>query len=169
MPKIKEVTYDEAQLVISEFKAWAAGTQINWAQKSDRYFPKSYSSKNPLMIDGLLPEGLVLELYFKPSILTGVQDTFSASLLFQGVRILGLDAGQPAHHLNLVGENEEMYLREVNPPHLHRCVPDAMTGYAEPLPDASIEDLWEDFLLHANIMDAPELNLPDSGQTRPLL
>jgi len=169
VPKMKEVTYDEAQLIISEFKTWGTGTAINWSQKNNRHFPKSYSSKNLLMIDGIFPEGLHLELYFKPSILTDLPHTFSASLLFRGIRILGMDAGQPNSHINLLGGEEETYLKEVDHPHLHRCIPESLTGYAEPLPNASIEDLWEDFLLHASIFEAPELNLPDLGQTRPLL
>lgn len=169
MPANQEAFYENALLCIHEFKEWGGADKIKWQLKAERHYPRHYHSRVPLLINGSFHEGLHLELHYKVSILSGVNPGFSASLMLRGARLLGLDAGRASSHLNCAGVGEEYYRQTINHPHLHRAVADSFNAYAEPLPNSDLEDLWEDFLLHANLHGAPGLNLPEQEQTGSLL
>ena len=169
MPANLETLHENALHFIHEFKEWGGADSIKWQLRSERHYPRHYHSKTPLLVNGSFHEGLYLELHYKPSILSGVKPAFSVSLMLRGVRLLGLDAGRASSHLNLAGAAEEHYQQTIHHPHLHRAVADSISGYAEPLPDSELEDLWEDFLLHASLNDAPALNLPEQEQIGSLL
>ncbi|SFB88784.1 hypothetical protein SAMN05660443_0742 [Marinospirillum celere] len=166
MPLSKTADFSEIQQLIYEIKIWgAAGDEISWQLLKAAPLPQCYFSRIPLLLDKM-DEKVCLDLYYKPSILEGLPPAFTASLVMGGTRILAVDSGLAAMHLNKVGQGEEFYAQSFAHPHLHRATETALQGYAEPLPASDIEDLWEDFLLLANILEAPPLNFPDAQQGR---
>lgn len=171
MPNTSSAFFSKAQQLVYETKTWGApGDSITWRKLATPYFPLSYSSRIPLVLDdGAAELPLFLDLYYKPNILEGLTAAFTAALVLKETRILAVDTGLAAAHLNKVGQDESFYHLSVEHPHLHRMTEDTLTGYAEPLPGSDIEDLWEDFLLLANILDAPALVLPEKEQGELLL
>jgi len=169
MSNAKPVTYLEAVAVLELEKQWGGNQKIQWIAKSQRKFPSGYDSRIAVIANNVFAEGLFVELYFKEATLPGVPDKFNASLMHRSTRICGLDTGAFAGHTNTVGKNREHYQETVGMPHLHTPSEDAVYGYAEPLPNLSLEELWEIFLEKAKIKDAPKLTLPNEGQTGILL
>ena len=170
MANTQPAHFSELQQFVYETKTWGApGDAITWKKLTTHYFPLSYSSRIPLFLDSGDEPPLFLDLYYKPNILEGLSAAFTASLVLKETRILAVDTGLAAAHLNKVGQGESFYRQSVEHPHLHRMTEDVVSGYAEPLPGSDMEDLWEDFLLLANILDAPALTLPEKEQGELLL
>lgn len=69
-----------------------------------------------------------------------------------------------------MGAGQPYYKASIGMPHLHRAVPDALNGYAEPIAgDPPIGELWRMFLRYANIEGAPDFELPRGNQLDLLL
>lgn len=164
MPLSLSDRFAEAQHIIYEPKTWGLEEElIPWQQLRVSCFPECSFCRIPLLLDES-DDQVFLDLYFKPSILDGLAPAFSAALVAQENRILSITSGPQSQHLNKVGLGEAHYRESVAHPHLHRPTETALQGYAEPLPASDLEDLWEDFLLFANILEAPALNRPSSLQ-----
>src|SRR5690606_8637106 len=92
--------------------------------------------------------------------IAGTTDKLSLTLVFQGVRVLGIDAGDMSGHRNTVGIGRPYHGQRIGCPHVHTVSDDAAYGYAEPLPSTPLPGLWTDFMLRAKIDGAPPLVLP---------
>lgn len=164
MASPKTIPYDEAIFAVSKPKKWAGGARIVWRSNSARRFPTPYSFRAGLEVDGVTVEGWFVDLYFKHSRIPGARDTLSMGLIANSTRVIAIDDNGPSIHLNTVGVGLPYFMREVGHPHLHRPVPEASEGYAEPLDSSTIQVMWGLFLKTANISGAPPLELPEQGQ-----
>lgn len=132
-----------------------------WAQGNKKRLPKPWSFRIALEVDGATAEGVFVEVWYKPSKLMGVRPTLQFALLAHSIRATAIDDNGPASvHLNKVGVALPYYQKTVEVPHVHFCVPDALSGYAEPLGQMQQEDLWTMFVTRANISGAPLFELP---------
>lgn len=111
-----------------------------------------------------MEEGLRLELYFKKSTLFGVPDKLYMNLFVDGALCFCLHENGPAEHLNKIGIGMPHYQKQIGHPHMHTPVGDGTYGYAEPVERTPIGNLWCLFLERANILEAPQLTLPDKMQ-----
>ncbi|WP_114418817.1 hypothetical protein [Marinospirillum perlucidum] len=157
------LTLDAAEALIYEAKTWdEAVPELAWKKLSTKGFPEAYYSYNRLHPEDEHSHELAVECYYKPSILQGLPAALSLSLTYNHQRLLGVDSGMAGSHLNKslhLPEDERL----VGHPHLHRPAPGMLKDFAEALPASELADLWEDFLLLANLLEAPELDLPAAG------
>lgn len=167
MAKPKTISPDDAKKTIDRPKFWLSNAKISWAKTTVKRFPSAYKFRVGLEIAATTgrvePEGLFIECYFKKSLIHGVPDTLSMTLLVQNSRAFGVDENGPSEHLNKVGLGQRYYQQTVGHPHIHLPVNESSYGYAEPLAPQSLENLWSLFLEKANIHEAPSLTLPSTG------
>ncbi|WP_146010644.1 hypothetical protein [Xanthomonas arboricola] len=147
-------------------KIWVAAGEIAWVDAGGR--PKGYKFRAAVSVEGLTPDTLYVEAYYKESTIEGVPDKLSLSLCYRNHRILGLDENGFTRHRNGVGEGRQHYLQLVGHPHLHTISDDAIYGYAEPLEPAEFAAHWATFLGQASIENAPAFSLPPGQRELPL-
>lgn len=169
MAKPGKANYSEATAAIEMPKKWRGGAAMLWSESGGKGMPDHYKCRSPLEVNGLIQEGLFIDLFYKRSLLVGVPDKLYISLMFNHARVMGLDENGPARHLNSVGKGLEHYMQVVDHPHLHVPVPDGTPGYAEPLVRQPFDELWRMFCLRANINGAPGLTLPHQTAQMDLL
>ena len=161
------IPYAEALDAIQAVKRWPKGLRFDWKTQSSKKFPAPYSFRAPLSINpdqSSFADDWFVDCSFKKSIIVGVNDSLSISLVVNNARIIGVDDNGPSRHINKVGSGMPYYQKTIGHPHLHRPVEEASYGYAEPLEAATVQSLWELFLKEAHITEAPRIELPDFGQ-----
>lgn len=160
MAKPNQIAYDDAMLGIAADKHWAGHDAIRWQLNTVKRFPSAYSSRIPLRIGAEIKEGLFVSLYYKQSFDAGIPDKISMTLLVDNARVLGLDQNGVSDHINTVGHGLSHFQQQIPHPHLHLPVKEASSGYAEPLSDMGLHEMWKLFLSRANISGAPDFELP---------
>lgn len=167
MAKPKTISPEVARKMIERPKFWLPNAKITWAKTTVKRFPCAYKFRVGLEVDAAVgrvePEGLFIECYFKKSLIHGVPDTLSITLLVQNSRAFGVDENGPSEHMNKVGLGQPYHRLTVAHPHIHLPVDESSYGYAEPLAPQSLENLWRLFREKANIYEAPNLTLPGTG------
>ena len=151
------------QRMLRKEKAWAGSSHMAdlWTRGNKKRLPKPWSFRVALETDGATVEGLFVEVWYQPSKIYGARSTLQTTLLIDSVRATAVDDNGPAsRHLNKVGVGLPYYQKVIGVPHVHFCVADALSGYAEPLPFMAPEQLWTTFLGKANISGAPLFELP---------
>lgn len=148
----------ELREMVAQPKLWVAGTSIAWTDAAGK--PGRYEFRAALEVDGTQPEGLFLNVFFAPARIPGSLEKLSLTLIYNGTRILGLDAGDLSGHHNRAGVGRPYYGQWVGCPHLHTISDDSPDGYAEPIADAPYDQLWTHFMLHAKIEGAPSYARP---------
>jgi len=146
-----------ARQIVAQPKQWAGPDAVPWRAALAKR--KGFEFTAALTIDAIQPEGLFVKGYFKADGIGRVRDKLSLSLV-HGARLVGLDEGGMNMHRSHVGVGRPYHGLRVGVPHLHTISDDAIEGYAEPIEVAPLEELWELFLRHANIILAPKLSLP---------
>lgn len=166
MAKPKKISPDAAKKMLDTPKFWLPNATITWVQTSVKAFPHTFKFRTGLEIERgssrIEPEGLFIDCSFKKSIIDGVPDRISITLLVENARVFGIDENGPSRHLNRVGVGHPYYQKEVSHPHIHLPVNESCYGYVEPLPPQSIEDLWDLFLKKAAIHGAPVFSKPEA-------
>lgn len=160
MAKPGKIPYVDALSAINQPKYWGGGKRISWIEQGQQGYPHCHKARVTLMINGLIQEGYFVDLMHKASLLEGVPDKVSFSLIVNGARVLGLDENGPTQHLNTAGQGLPFFRQIVDHPHMHVPAEDQTPGYAEPLDRVSIEELWHLFCARANIFSAPPFNYP---------
>ncbi|MBK3465842.1 hypothetical protein [Pseudomonas sp. MF6776] len=160
MAKPSKISYEEAMAGLEVEKHWVAGDSIEWVQTSVKQWPSSFKFRTALQVGNVRPEGLFLQLDYKPSLIQDVPDKLYMTLLVNNARVFGIDENGSANHVNKVGIGREFFMRKISHPHIHLPVPEASYGYIEPLNAQPVSSLWQVFLSRANIIGAPPLNLP---------
>lgn len=156
---------------IRKDKVWAGSSPMSvlWTRGNKKRLPKPWSFRAALEADGATVEGLFVEVWYQPSRILGARPTLQMTLLVDSTRATAVDDNGPASgHLNKVGAGLPFFQKVVGVPHIHFCVPDALIGYAEPLPQMTPEDLWTTFLSRANISGAPGFELPPGQLEMPI-
>lgn len=164
MAKPAQLDYQLAIDGIDEEKFWPAGQQLEWICLSTAKFPRAYKFRGGLLVGGVQPEGLFIELFSKASPISGVPDTVNMGLFVQNCLVLALHENGPGRHQNKVGVGRPRFRQAIDHPHLHMPVREASYGYCEPVERRQINDLWHYFLAQANIIGAPNLDLPGGPQ-----
>ena len=113
-----------------------------------------------MLEDGLIPAELAVKGYFKQSTITGGRDKLYLSLIYERVRLVGLDDNGPSRHRNSVGKGLPYYQQLANHPHVHILCEDGLQGYAEPIEVLTQKEQWAMFLSMCNISAGPDLQLP---------
>lgn len=169
MAKPKAISSAVAREIIDKPKFWLPSAGFPWAQTTVKKFPSAYKLRAGLEVEAgggrVEPEGLFVDCYYKKSLIHGVPDTLSLTLLVQNARVFGLDENGPSSHINRIGAGMPYYQQQVSHPHIHIPVDEACYGYAEPIPAQSIEELWTLFLKQANIHEAPDIVLPGTTES----
>lgn len=160
MAKPNQIAYDNAMQGIAAAKHWAGPALIRWQLNTVKRFPGAYSARIPLQIGLEIKEGLFVSLYYKQSLHLGVPDKISMTLLVDNARVLSIDHNGVSDHLNTVGHGLPYFKQPIPHPHLHVPVQEASSGYAEPLSDMGLPEMWKLFLSRANIIGAPDFELP---------
>lgn len=109
-------------------------------------------------------EGVFVELQYEPKLIGSLSPKVSFSMIADGLRLIGIDAGGRKAHFNRSGIGMPYYRKRVPQPQLNFPAPDAVTGYCEPAKAADLSALWKIFLDHANIKTAPAFKLPSMEQ-----
>lgn len=158
--------YAMIQNVIAAQKVWTTTNDMRdlWTQATQRKFPKPFFFRVAPEINGMTVEGIFIEARYKQTHVPGNRDSLNFSLVIDGTRALGLDDNGPSKHFNTVGVGLPFHRKTADHPHFNFSVPEALIGYAEPIAQASPEDLWTAFVNRANIIQAPTFMLP-VGQT----
>ena len=169
MAKPGKIGYAEAEAAVSLVKTWRGGLFIKWREERKIGEPEHAKARVPLSVNGVIQEGLFVDIYYKRSVIEGIPDKLSISLMFNNSRVFGLDENGPTRHLNKVGQGLEHFRQPVSTPHVHYPVPDGSYGYAEPIERLPIDKLWSLFCARANILNAPPFNLPASDGQMDLL
>lgn len=164
-----KASYSDAQGAIAAIKKWRGGKSIHWAPHGGKGFPSHFKCRSPLEVNGLIQEGLFIDLYFKPGKGPGMPDKISFSLMFNQARVMGLDENGPTRHLNTVGKGLPHHMQVIDHPHWHLPAPECTPGYAEPVDRHPIAELWRMFCARANIHSAPQLSLPNQTAQMDLL
>lgn len=160
MAKPGKINYADALAAVAMPKEWAGGRPIAWSRQSQVGFPLHSKARAPLKFNGVVQEGCFIDLYHKISIIPGVPDKVSFSLMVNGARVMGLDENGPTSHLNKVGKGLAHFMSTVDHPHLHVPASDGTPGYADPIDRQPIDQLWQLFCARANIKGAPPFNFP---------
>lgn len=168
MAKPNEIDYEAAKDGISLPKIWAGPPKIEWITNSPKCQLPGYSFRVSLEILGEIREGCFVNVTFKRSLISGIPDSVSFTLLFDNARILGIDDNGPSRHINIAGKGMPYYMQRIDHPHIHFPVPESSSKYAEPLEPQDISSLWNLFLEHANISGAPGFNQPTEQMGLPL-
>lgn len=169
MAKPGKASYSDAQGAIAAAKRWRGGQVMQWAAHGGKGVPDHYKCRSPLEINGVIQEGLFVDLFFKKSLLGGVPDKLYFSLMFNHARVMGLDENGPTRHLNSSGKGLAHHMQVIDHPHWHIPAPDCTPGYAEPVERQPIAELWRMFCARANINNAPGLSLPNQTAQMDLL
>ena len=164
MAKPAQLGYQIALDGIAKEKYWPAGQAIQWNCRSIKKLPAAYSFRGGLLVDGVQPEGLFVELYYKSSPIPGVPASIKLGLLVQNCLVMALHENGVSRHQNHVGAGLPHYRKTIGHPHFHIPVEGASYGYCEPVERLPVEELWYYFLGRANIIGAPKLNLPGGDQ-----
>lgn len=170
MAKAGRIPYTDAISAVSIPKKWAGAPSLIWKEKGGKGFPAAYNLRIPLEVNGVVQEGYFLDLYFKFSDLEDVPHKVSMAFVASDARLVALDENGPTQHINSVGIGLPFHQKNATHPHLHFPVPEASSGYAEPIDRVDLQSLWRIFLERANISGAPPFSLPprqprdDSGQ-----
>lgn len=166
MAQQSQIPYDEAMAGLEAEKAWPEGLPIDWIALSQKKFPSGYSFRASLSLNGRYPEGLFVDLYYKPSVFAQGKgpDKIYMQLLVNSAVVFAIHENGLSRHLNRVGQGMPFYRQAVGHPHVHLPVREASYGYSEPLERASLGSLWASFIDRANIIGAPDLELPEHGQ-----
>ena len=167
MPVVKPLTLAEAQDQIYALKFWAADEEgLPWKPIKGPGLPPGYFFRVPLHSDEAGLADLFLEVFYKAPILPGLSPALTVDLRQSRLSLLRLQAGLGGDYFNHLGQGEDFYQASIAHPLLLRTWGEVSQGYAEPLPASAPEDLWEDFLLLANILEAPGLTWPLQEQER---
>lgn len=169
MAKSGRASYSDAVGAIEATKKWRGGKLMRWVEHGGKGTPDHYKCRSPLEINGVIQEGLFVDLYFKNSLLAGVPDKLYFSLMFNHARVMGLDENGPTRHLNKAGKGLAHHMQVIDHPHWHVPAPDSTPGYAEPIDRQPIDELWRMFCARANIKGAPGLSLPNQTAQMELL
>ena len=162
--------YALIQEVISVPKLWVAGSDMRsiWFEERQKRFPKPYTFRVSPEINGSSIEGVFIEARYKVTHVPGNRDSVSFSLIVDTARALGIDDNGPSSHTNTVGVGLPLYGMVIDHPHVNFVVPDALDGYAEPLPPLSLPELWAEFCTRINISGAPVFELPKRQTELPI-
>ncbi|AVX90019.1 hypothetical protein PkP19E3_17660 [Pseudomonas koreensis] len=164
------IPYEEAMKGINTQKRWFGGDRIDWVMTSVHKWPSTHKYRATLMVGERTLEGLFVQLEFKAGKVDGVPEHLYFGFFVKSSRSFAVDEGGFTRHRNKVGKGLAYYQQTIGHPHMHIPVLEASYGYAEPIPRESAEQLWQLFLMRANITGAPKLNLPDEighdGQLR---
>lgn len=159
------------QGLIRTKKLWVGSSPLSllWKKGNKKRLPKPWSFRTALEADGATIEGAFVEVWYQPSRIVGARPSLQMAFLVDAVRATAVDDNGPASsHINKVGVGLPFYQQTVGVPHLHFSVPDALKGYAEPLPQMVPEELWTTFLERANISGAPPFELPPGQLEMPI-
>lgn len=160
------IPYEDAMLGIDTKKQWLGSDRIDWVMTTVKKWPSTYKYRASLMVGERTEEGLFVQLDYKAGSLPGAPERLYFGLFVQSARSFAVDDGGFTRHRNKVGKGLPFYQQVIGHPHMHIPVFEASYGYAEPLNREPAEQLWQLFLMRANIQGAPPLNLPDeTGQT----
>lgn len=169
MAKQGKATYSDAQAAIELCKVWRGGSAVKWLAHGGKGMPDHFKCRAPLQVNGVIQEGLFVDLYFKKSVTPGVPDKINFSLMFNHARVMGMDDNGPTRHMNTAGRGLPYHMQIVDHPHWHLPAPDTTPGYAEPFDRQPIATLWRMFCERANISDAPDWIPPMQGPQLDLL
>jgi len=145
------LTYEEAIEFIDVNKVWEPEA-IRWIEVDRGGWPVTFEFRATLLRHRISIEGAWVVLRYKRNVNDSLPDLINFVLLYQNERILALDEDGERTHNNKVGQGMPYYGKRIEHPHIHIPVQDSMGGYAEPLERKPINDLWRDFLDHANIL-----------------
>lgn len=144
-------------------KDWNSSLSIKDLWKSEpqgKKFPKPQIFRTTLALNGVAIEGVFVQGWFKKTKIPGERDRIYISLIVNEVRAVGVDDGPAmASHTNTIGEGLPYFRQKIHHPHVHRLV-DGKYGYAEPLEQQGSQGLWLLFVDEANILRAPQFELP---------
>lgn len=116
MAKQKKIPVDVAEKMIATPKYWLQNAGLSWVQTTAKKFPSAYKFRAGLEVETgggrIEPEGLFIDCYFKKSIINGVPDTLSISLLAKNARVFGIDENGPSGHLSSVGFGHPYYRKK---------------------------------------------------------
>lgn len=144
-------------------KEWNSSITVQdlWtADPLGKNFPKPYSFRTTLAVNGITMEGVFVTGWFKKTKIPGERDKTYLSLIVNEVRAIAVDDGPSVEgHTNVIGSGLPHYQKKIGHPHLHRLV-DGKYGYAEPLPEIDTQSLWLVFSNEANIQNVPGFDLP---------
>ena len=145
--------------MIATPKTWVASGEMTWVDAGGR--PPGVTFRERLALpNGLQPQGLFVECYFKATGITGSADKVSLALCFNHRRVFAVDENGPGGHFNSAGLGRPYFERRVGFPHVHTVSDDSIEGYAEPLEPTSLEHHWAYFVSGAGIVGAPQFQLP---------
>lgn len=168
MAKEKTIPYEDVRRTVEQPKYWPRGLRFLWKSNAPRRMPKPMRFRTALAIDETqtrFAESCFVELYFKNSHILGVPPTLSMSLVIDSARTIAIDDNGKGQHLNKIGSELPYYLERIGFPHIHIPILESSYGYAEPLEPSSVQAFWELFLEKSNIIGAPRIELPMSGQS----
>ena len=168
MAREKTIPYEDVRRVVDQPKYWPRGMLFRWKSRSPKRMPKPMTFRTPLAIDEAqtrFAESCFVELYFKNSHILGVPPTISMSLVIDNARTIAIDDNGKGKHLNKVGAGMPYHMERIGFPHIHIPIIESSYGYAEPLEPGSVQVFWELFLRESNIIGAPRIDLPMSGQS----
>lgn len=160
MAKARQVSFNDASAAIAMDKRWAGGGFLAWRPQGVPGFPNCHKCRATLSVNGVIQEGLFVDLFHKKSSLPHVPDKVSFSLVVMPARVFGLDENGISVHQNIAGRGMPFHMQTVDHPHLHFATPDSTDGYAEPVERQPIDKLWLLFLARANIEGAPPFRAP---------
>lgn len=158
------LSYSEASEFLGLQKSWNANS-FPWTLKDRNGIPPTLECHVTLKDEhGVVIEDALVVLRHKSSAIPGVPDCLNAILLYQKQRIISLDENGPRSHTNRVGVGMPYFGQTLEHPHIHIPVAESMDGYAEPIDNRDIQNMWHIFLEAAGIIGAPALQLPPSEQ-----
>lgn len=149
-----------AKRFLSARKVWTAGHSVPWREQRANSWPSSIAFRVNPSIEGASSEEVFIEGRYAASRVAGARDKLSLNLICRGARILAIDDGTGAGHLNKVGKGLPFFMKCVGFPHLHVLTTETVEGYAEPLDEVPPDELWVLFVNRANIIGAPPFSLP---------
>ena len=167
-PAALDVDYlQDLRQVIGRPKLLAQLSGLEWQDAGGS--PRGFKCRLPLVFAGeeLQPEGLYVDIYWKPTSVPGGADKLSMGLFYRGRRIVAIDENGISDHRNDVGVGRPFFGQVVPFPHLHMLCAESVDGYAEPLNRVPLADLWTLFLDKANIVNAPPLAMPTLPPEQP--
>lgn len=164
------ISYREAIEGIDAIKQWFGSDRIEWVMTTVHRWPSIYKCRAAVQVGERTIEGMFVQLEYKAGKVNGAPERLYFGLFVQSSRSFAVDNGGFTRHRNKVGRGLPFYQQTIGHPHMHIPVLEASYGYAEPVEHQPAEQLWQLFLRRANILGAPNLNLPDEigqdGQLR---
>lgn len=164
------IPYRDAIAGIDVSKNWLGADRIEWVMTTVQRWPSTYKYRAALQVGDRTVEGMFVQLEYKGGKIDGAPERLYFGLFVRSCRSFAVDEGGFTRHRNKVGKGLPFYQETIGHPHMHIPVLEASYGYAEPIDRQPAEQLWQLFLKRANILGAPNMNLPDEighhGQLR---